>query len=153
MTVVGKPRNYDKRFLFAVEIDGLEISWFESCSDLEAELGLIEQREGGSIIAADESLGLAKFPAITLAVGATDNREMYDWWELCLNAAANTGAPDADCRKNVSIVQKDRDGSEKGRYDLFEVLMTKFKAGAWDAKAEENVIQECVLKPRYWLKG
>lgn len=150
MTVTGTPRNYDKKFLFTFEIDGLDIAWFESISGLEGEIGVIEQHEGGAINTADKSLGKVKFTNLTLMVGATDNRDLYDWWLLCIDAAADTGEVDAAYKKNCSLVQKDRDGSEKRRWNIFEAFPCKFKAGDWDAKAEENVIQEMGLAYRYF---
>lgn len=150
MPVTGTPRNYDKKFLFAVEIDGLDVAWFESVSGLESEVGVVEQHEGGDPNVADQSPGKVKFSAVTLTLGATDNHELYDWYLLVIDAEAGTGVVDAEYKKNVSIVQKDRDGSEKRRWDLFECWPSKFKAGEWDAKAEENVMQEVTLTVKRW---
>lgn len=150
MGVVGQPRSYDKKFLFAVEIDGLEVAWFETCSSLEAEVGVVEQHEGGGINVADQSPGKVKFPAVTLGVGATDNTELYDWWLQVVDAEADTGEPDDDYKKQAAIVQKDRDGSEKRRFTLYKAWPSKYKAGEWDAKAEENVIEEITLTYLYF---
>lgn len=145
MAVQGTPRNYDKKFLFGIEIDGLEVGWFESCSSLEAEIGVVEQHEGGTINVADQSPGKLKFSAVTLKIGATDNDDLYQWWLQVIDAAANSGEPDDGYKKNVSIVQKDRDGSEKRRHNLYEAWPSKFVFGEWDAKAEENVMEEVTL--------
>lgn len=150
MPVTGTPRSYDKKFMFTVEIDGLAIAWFESVSGLESEVGVVEQHEGGSINVADQSPGKVKFSPVTLMVGATDNRELYDWYLLVIDAAANSGEPDDSYKKTVSIVQKDRNGTEKKRWNLFEAWPSKFKAGEWDAKAEENVMQEVTLTIKRW---
>jgi phage tail-like protein len=145
MGVVGKPRSYHKKFLFSVEIDDCEVAWFESCSAIEAELGVVEQREGGKIVVADQSPGLLKTTPVTLTVGATDNRELWDWWEQIIDAAADSGEPDDSYKRNVAIVQRDRDGSEKRRYNLPKAWISKFKAAEWDAKAEENTMQEVTI--------
>lgn len=150
MAVIGTPRNYDKRFLFAVEIDGLEVAWFTSVSALEAEIGVVEQHEGGQLTTADKSLGKVKFSDVTLAIGATKNRELYDWWLQVVDVAANSGLVDADYKKNLAIVQKDRDGTTKRRWNLYDAFPMKFKAGEWDANAEENVVQEMTLAYRYF---
>jgi phage tail-like protein len=153
MPVTGTPRNYDKKFMFTVEIDGLTVAWFEAVSGLEAEIGVVEQHEGGSINVADQSPGKVKFPAFTLSIGVTDNRELYDWWLQVYDAAANSGQPDNAYKKNISIVQKDRDGSTKRKWDCFECWPSKFKAGEWDAKAEENVMQEITITYKYFELG
>jgi phage tail-like protein len=150
MAVVGTPRNYDKRFLFAVEIDGLEVAWFTTVGSLEAEITVIEQHEGGVLTAADKSLGKVKFPDITCTIGATNNRELYDWWLQVVDVAANSGLVDAAYKKNIAIVQKDRDGTTKRRWNLYDAFPMKFKAGEWDASAEENVMQEVTFAYRYF---
>jgi phage tail-like protein len=150
MPVTGTPRNYDKKFLFTVEIDGLDVAWFESVSGLESEIGVVDQHEGGDPNVADQSPGKVKFNQVTCTIGATANRELWDWWELVIDAEAGTGAVDNEYKKNISIVQKDRDGSEKKRWNLYECWPCKFKAGEWDAKAEENVMQEVTFVVKRW---
>ncbi len=145
MTVTGSPRRYAKKFLFALEIDGLEVAWFATCSELSAEIGVVEQHEGGNINVADQSPGKVKYTPVTLGVGATDNRELYDWWLQVVDAAANTGEPDDAYKKNVAIVQKDRDGTEKWRWNLSKAWISKYVAGEWDASAEENVMEMVTL--------
>jgi phage tail-like protein len=151
MTVQGNPRNYDKRFLFSVEIDDIDVAWFSSISGLEAEIGVVEQHEGGGINVADESPGKVKFSELTLGVGSTDNRQMYDWWLQVVDASGGdngSGLPDDQYKKNIAIVQRDRDGTTKRRWNLFQAWPKKFKAGEWDATAEENVMQEVVIRYR-----
>jgi phage tail-like protein len=153
MGTVGKPRSYNKKFLFSVEIDGSDVSWFESCSAIEAEVAVIEQHEGGSIVVANQSPGKMKTTPVTLKIGATDNNDLYDWWMLVIDAESNSGAVDDQYKKNVAIVQRDRDGSELKRYTLFNAWPSKFVAAEYDAKADENVIQEITLVyPRFKLK-
>lgn len=150
MAVTGNPRRYDKKFLWAVEIAGLEVAWFETCSELSSEIGVVEQHEAGVINVADQSPGKVKFPPITLTIGATDNTELYDWYIQVIDAAANSGEPDDDYKKNVSLVQKERDGTNKKRFNLFEAWPNKYVAGDWDAKAEENVIEQVELTYKRW---
>ena len=145
MSVIGQPRSYHKQFLFTVEIDGLDVGWFEKCSEIVGEVGVVEQHEGGNINVADQSPGKVKFPAVTLTIGATDNNELYNWWLQVIDAAANSGGPDETYKKNVAIVQRDRDGTERRRHNLVKAWPSKFKYGEWDAKAEENVMEEITL--------
>lgn len=143
MPVVGKQRSYHKKFAFAVEIDGLEIAWFNSISSLEGEVDIVEQREGGSILVADQSPGLLKHPPLSLKVGSTDNDELYNWWLQVADAEANGGEPDEQYKRNISIVEKERDGiTVLRRWDLFQCWPNKFVAGEWDAGASENLMQE-----------
>jgi phage tail-like protein len=152
MAVDGQPRNYDKAFLFSVEIDGIDVAWFESCSELSREFGVVEAHEGGTIGTADESPGKLKTPAVTLSVGATDNDQLYEWSEQVGDAVGEAGEIDDGYKKSVDIVQRDRDKSEKKRYRLTKAWPSKFVAGAWDAKQEQNVVQQVTLTYHRWSK-
>ncbi|MES2964359.1 MAG: phage tail protein [Bdellovibrionota bacterium] len=68
----GSSKPYYKKFKFVVEIDGIARSAFQKCSQLEAEIAIIEQWEGGALTA-DKSLGRVKFSNVTLERGATDD--------------------------------------------------------------------------------
>ena len=149
----GEPRKYHQAAMFAVEIAGVEISWFETCSEIGDESGVIEQREGGLQIPAEKQPGLANWPNVTLGNGVTDNTEMYDWRRQVVAASGETGEPDEEYKKNVAIVQKRRDGTELGRWNLFNAWPRMHKRGPWDAKAEEftKEISELVIKRAEWV--
>jgi phage tail-like protein len=144
-TVQGHPRRYDKKFLFAIEIAGLQVSWFFKISALENESTVIEQYEGGNHNVADQSPGRVKFTPVTLSVGATDNIELYNWRQQVIDTTADSGQPDAEYKRNVAVLVLDRNGKEKRRYNLFEAWPSKYFAGEFDAGAEENVIEEMTL--------
>lgn len=151
MSVVGEPKNYDQKWNFAVEIDNIEVAWFQSISGLEFEIGVIEQAEGGNILAAaSQDAGKIKFSPITLMNGVTNNRDLLDWALEGADASANAGLPKEGYKRTAAIVQKDRDGSEKRRYNLFKAWISKYKAGEWDAKADENVIEETTITYLYF---
>jgi len=150
MTVTGEPRRYDKKFLYSIEIAGLTVAHFQSCSELSFEVGVVEQHEAGLINVADQSPGKVKFPPIDLAIGATNDRELHDWAIQVIDAAANTGEPDDEYKKTMAIVQRERDGSEKKRYNLFKAWPFKYVAGDWDATAEENVIESMSITFIRW---
>ena len=145
MTVQGKPRRYDKKFLFAIEISGLEVAHFETMSELSVEVGVVDQHEGGKANVADQSPGKVKFNTVTLTIGSTDNEELYNWFLQVIDAAANSGEVDEDYKRTLNLVQKDRNGIEKRRFKLFKAWPMKYIAGEWDAKAEENVIESVEL--------
>lgn len=144
--VIGEPRNYDQKWNFRVEIAGLTIAHFDSVKGLEFEAGVIEQNEGGTARVADKSPGKIKYSPVVLTTGATSNRELFDWWELVYNAASNKGAVGNSYKKNVTILQLDRDQTVKKRWTLSNAWPSKFVAGEWDAKADENTMQEMTLQ-------
>jgi len=149
--VVGNPRKYDKKFLYAVEIEGLEVAWFESCSKISASVEVVDQHEAGEMTVADQSPGIMKVERVTLKIGSTDNDELYNWWLLVIDAANNSGEPDDDYKKEVAIITKDRNKKEKKRHLLRKAWPCRFDAAdGYDAKASENVMEEIELVYKFF---
>lgn len=150
MATIGTVRSFHKKFKFVVEIDGIQSNvtgggtGFQKCSELSVEVAKVEYSEGGSLIP-DKSPGRLTFADVTLERGATSSQEMYDWFKSVADAASNKGLLDANYKRQVDIVQQDRDGSTLRRWRLYNAWPMKFVAGDWDNEADENVIEQVVL--------
>lgn len=147
MAVVGKPRVFHKKFAFVIEIDGVASAAFTKCSALEAEIGKVEQREGGKLIP-DKSPGLVNVSDVTLERGvAQGDSDLYNWWldVVRMSAAGGTGLPTPGYKRQVDLLQLDRDGTVIKRWILNGAWPTKITVGEWDNDAEENVMESCVL--------
>ena len=144
MAVIGTPRTFHKKFKFIVEIDGVASAGFQKCSELSVEVANIEYHEGGTLIP-NKSPGRLKFADVNLERGATKDHDLFDWMEEVADAAANAGLVEPAFKRNLDIVQQDRDGSTLRRWSLSGVWPTKFVAGAWDNEADENVIESVTL--------
>lgn len=144
----GTPRSYHKKFKFLVEIDGVASARFAKCSALEGEIAKIEHHEGGDIIA-DKSPGRLSFSDITLERGATDDHDLWDWFNSTANGGKNAGLVAPTYERTVDIVQLDLDGSERRRWTLYRAWPTKFVAGEWDNGADENTMETVTLTFKY----
>jgi phage tail-like protein len=144
MPIIGTPRTFHKKFKFIVEIDDIASAGFQKCSELSFEVANIEYHEGGSLIP-NKSPGRLKFADVTLERGATKDHDLFDWMEQVADAAANAGLVEPKFKRNVDIVQQDRDGSTLRRWSLAGAWPVKFVAGAWDNEADENVIESVTL--------
>lgn len=143
--IIGSPRNFHKKFKFVVEVDvGVSRSAFQKCSELSAEIAKIEYSEGGTLYP-DKSPGRLSFSDITLERGASLDRDLYDWFIEVCDAAAGGGVVEPGFKRNLDIVQLDRDGTELRRWRLTGAWPTKFVAGDWDNEADENVIESFTL--------
>jgi len=149
--VFGKARSFHKKFKFVVDIDGFEetvpntgAAGFQKCSELSYEVAKIEYFEGGRLIP-DKSPGRVTYSDVTLERGATRSQEMYDWARDVANAAANSGQIDPQYKRNVDIIQQDRDGTSLRKWTLVNAWPTKFTAGEWDNDADENNIEMITL--------
>jgi phage tail-like protein len=148
MAIVGKPRTYHKKFLFTVEIAGVDSARFQSAGPIEAEVAVVEQWEGGALTA-DTSPGRMKSASVTLKRGATSSLDLWKWWKQVANIAANDGVIDDQYKRTIDLVQLDRDGSELRRWTLHDAWPSKFGAGDWDNTADANNIESVVLQYRY----
>jgi phage tail-like protein len=144
MAVIGTPRSFHKRFKFLVEVDQFASAGFQKCSELSVEVANIEYHEGGALIP-NKSPGRLKFADVTLERGATQDPDLFDWLTQVADASANTGLNEPEFKRNLDIVQQDRDGSTLRRWSLTGAWPVKFVAGAWDNEADENVIESVTL--------
>jgi hypothetical protein len=117
MAVIGNPRTFHKKFKFIVEIDGVAHAGFQKCSELSVEIANVQYSEGGSLIP-NKSPGRLTFADVTL---------------------------EPEFKRNLDIVQQDRDGSTLRRWSLTGAWPVKFVAGEWDNEADENVIESVTL--------
>jgi phage tail-like protein len=144
MPVIGTPRSFHKKFKFIVEIDGVASAGFQKCSELSVEVANVQYSEGGALIP-NKSPGRLTFADVTLERGATDDADLFDWMQEVADASANAGLNEPEFKRNLDIVQQDRDGSELRRWRLNGAWPVKFVAGDWDNEADENVIESVTL--------
>lgn len=136
MPVQGEARRYDEQAMFALEIDLIEIAYFESCSEFEEEAGLVEQREGGNKNVASKTDGIRNLTPITCIRGATNDRSLYDWW-----VAIKANGSRAE-ERNISIAQLNPDGSVRSRINLKRAWIGRYKRGGWDATSDDTTKEE-----------
>lgn len=147
--ITGTPRSFHKKFKFIVEIDGVESAGFQKCSELSVEVAKVEYSEGGAVIP-DKSPGRLTYSDITLERGATSDYDLWSWFVEVLDATAMVGSVEPIYKRNLDVVQLDRDGSELRRWRVVGAWPTKFKAGDWDNEADEVVIEVLTLSIDYF---
>ena len=134
MAVIGTPRTFHKRFKFIVEIDDIASAGFQKCSELSVEVANVQYYEGGTLIP-NKSPGRLTFADVTLERGATSDRDLFDWLTQVADASANAGLNEPEFKRNLDIIQQDRDGSTLRRWRLSGAWPVKFVAGEWDNEA------------------
>ncbi len=144
MAIIGSPRSFHKRFKWVAEVDGLGSSAFAKCSELSVEAAKVEYFEGGALIP-NKSPGRLTFSDVTLERGATQDRDLFDWFEDVADAASGRGLVDPFYKREVDIVQQDRDGTTLRRWSLSRAWPVKFVAGEWDNGSDEVVIESVTL--------
>ena len=144
MAVIGTPRTFHKKFKYVVEIDGFTYAGFQKCSELSVEVANVQYFEGGSLIP-NKSPGRLTFADVTLERGATRDHDLFDWFQDVAITSSGLGLPDVVYKRNLDIVQQDRDGVTLRRWTLVRAWPVKFVAGEWDNESDENVIESVTL--------
>lgn len=151
--VIGTPRSYYDKFKFLVEVSGFKYAGFMSCSEISAELATIEHYEGGVLIP-NKSPGRLTYADITLERGATDDLELFYWFEQAAKASAGTGGtglPDNQYKRNVEVIQLNRDDTVRQRWSVKNAWPKKFVAAdSFDNSTDEKVITSLVLAYDYF---
>ena len=115
-------------FHFVVEIDGTTITGFTEVSGLEAEVEVVEYREG-----ADPSprkvAGLQKYSNITLKRGVTGDLSLWNWMQSILS-----GKPD---RRNMSIILLNESRNPVARWNVVRAWPAKYQVPSLSASANE----------------
>ena len=105
----------------------------------------VQYFEGGSLIP-NKSPGRLTFADVTLERGATSDRgPLRLVSEVAATPRATAGLIEPDYKRNLDIVQQDRDGTTLRRWSLTGAWPVKFVAGEWDNDADENVIESVTL--------
>ena len=148
MAINGTPRTYYHKWKFIIEIEGIAWAGFKTCSAIEMEAATVAISEGGSVIPR-KSPGRITVSKVTLERGATADNDLYSWWLEVANVAANGGEPDDAYKRDVDIVQQDRNGDELQRWRLFRAWPTKYMAGDFDNESDEFRIESVELDLDY----
>jgi phage tail-like protein len=114
------------KYLFTVEIDGIETARFQKCEGLEAETYVYEVEEGG--LGTHKFSGRTRYPNIILEKGISDNDELFNWYKQTLLEDRTIE------RKNGSIVLKDIKNNEIKRWNFFRALPCRWIGPRLDAR-------------------
>jgi phage tail-like protein len=121
-------------FNFTVEIEGIASAQFAEVTVPEAEIAVIEYREGG-----DPSSGTRKLPGrvrygnVVLKRGVSDDLALFEWFRA-------TAVGDFQPR-SVSIVLLDASRQPVIRWNVSEAWPTKYDVSDLNAKNNEVVIE------------
>ena len=141
MGVQGEARRHDEQAMFVLEIDSIEVAFFETVSEFADESGVIIGREGGNKDEASKTDGIRSLTPITcVRNGVIQNTDLWDWRQ----EVKRVGSREAE--RNASIVQLNPNGSEKGRMNLQRAWPSAYSRGPFDANADEYVKETIVLQ-------
>jgi phage tail-like protein len=128
-------------YLFAIEIDSIEIAQFAEVSGLASEVDVIELKENtrdGKLVI-HKSPGAIKPPTLTLKRAKNSSKALWDWHEAMVQGKVS------ESRKNGSVILKSYDGTEVCRYNFTNAWISKISTGTLKAGANEVLMEEASL--------
>jgi phage tail-like protein len=128
-------------FAFVLEIDGVELASFRKVSGVEAETETIEYKEAtkdGKMIIRKVP-GAMKWSDITLERRVDSSTALWDW-----RKQVEEGDVDS-ARRNGSIVIKDSQQNEVGRWDFDQGWPSKWTGAELDAGGNEVATEKIVI--------
>jgi phage tail-like protein len=128
-------------YLFAIEIDSIEIAQFAEISGLASEMDVVELKENtidGKLVI-HKAPGAMKPPTITLKRAKNSSKALWDWHQAMLEGKVS------EARKNGSVILKSYDGTEVCRYNFTNAWVSKISTGTLKAGANEVLMEEASL--------
>jgi phage tail-like protein len=122
---------------FLVEIDGITRAAFHEASGIDSAIDVIEHREGGQNTTTMKLPGLTKYSNLVLKWGATDDHQLHDWHQQCVNGNVT--------RKNGSVVLLDRQGNEVERWNFTNAWPSKWTGPSFTAEGNDVAIETLEL--------
>jgi phage tail-like protein len=150
--VMGEARTIHQKFNFIIQIDGVDNAAFQDMSELSAEWTETQYYAGGAVIP-DTQPARLNVAEVTLQWGATTgDGDIYNWWSESASAVTGGGTPSPYYKRNLDVVQLDKDGGELRRWTLYNAWIKKYVAGAWDNTSDDANLESITLRFDYFEK-
>jgi len=104
-------RAYPSLF-FSVEIDGITLGVFLSCSGLKSETEVVEVYEGGDNVSPRKLPGTTRYGNVVLKQCVTSDPALWQWRQQVIDGKIG------DARKNGSVVLLDHSKAEQRRWNF-----------------------------------
>ncbi len=119
---------------FGVELDGVQMAYFQSVSGFSNETELIEDKvvtdKGQTVVR--KTPGQLTWGPITLSRGLTTDMELWNWRKSVIDGDT------AGMRRNGSIIMYNHEGEEVSRYNFSDAWPSKWTGPA--AKADDTSV-------------
>jgi phage tail-like protein len=149
-TVIGEARTIHQKFNFLVQIDGITHAAFQDMSELSAEWTETQYYEGGAVIPDSQPARLTVAETTLQRGAATGDNELYNWWQETASAVTGGGSPSPNFKRNLDVIQLDKDGAELRRWTLYNAWIKKYVAGAWDNTSDDANLEAITLRFDYF---
>lgn len=123
-------------FIFALEIDGIEIAQFQECTGLKSHTEVFELQEGGMNHAVHKLPGQSRWDNIQLRYGVTNDISLIKWRGEILQDDFGEGS-----RRNGSIVLKNNSMEVVRRYNFVGAWPVAWEGPSLSSSGSELAIE------------
>lgn len=133
---VGNVADPEGNFIFALEIDGIEVAQFLECSGLKSTTEIFELQEGGMNHRVHKLPGQSRWENLQLRYGVTGDVSLLKWRNEILNDEFN-----ASKRRKGSIVVKNNQMEVVRRYNFVDAWPVSWEGPSLSATGAELAIE------------
>ena len=123
-------------YVFALEIDGIEVAQFLECSGLKSTTEVFELQEGGMNYRVHKLPGQTRWDNITLRFGVTNDVSLLQWRDEILQDEFGSSS-----RRNGSIVLKNNQMETVRRYNFVGAWPVSWEGPSFSASGSELAIE------------
>jgi phage tail-like protein len=123
-------------YIFALEIDGIEVAQFLECSGLKTTTDVFELQEGGMNHRVHKLPGQSRWDNIVLRYGVTSDISLLEWRDMVLQDDFGE-----DCRKTGSIILKNNQMEAVRRYNFDAAWPVSWEGPSLSASGGELAIE------------
>jgi len=137
---VGNVADPEGNFIFALEIDGIEVAQFLECSGLKSTTEIFELQEGGMNHRVHKLPGQSRWENLQLRYGVTGDVSLLKWRNEILNDEFNSSK-----RRKGSIVVKNNQMEVVRRYNFVDAWPVSWEGPSLSATGAELAIESIEL--------
>lgn len=127
-------------FIFALEIDGIEVAQFQECSGLKSSTTVYELEEGGMNHRVHKLPGQSRWENVVLRYGVTNDVSLMSWRGEILNDEFGK-----ESRRNGSIVVKNNQMETVRRYSFVDAWPVSWEGPSFSSAGAELAIEAIEL--------
>lgn len=127
-------------YVFALEIDGIEVAQFLECSGLKTSTTVFELEEGGMNHRVHKLPGQSRWENIVLRYGVTNDISLMSWRGEVLSDEFGAGS-----RRNGSVVVKNNQMEVVRRYNFVDGWPVSWEGPSFSAQGAELAIESIEL--------
>lgn len=141
----------NKVFRYHIEVDSFARFGFSKMTGLSAKTEVVKYREGGMNATPQKSPGQTDFPDITFERGQVlsagmGSLDILNWYTQVFNVSAATAASSTTFRRDIDVVQFNKEGDEVLRWRMEECWPSDVKPFPdLDALSSNNVIESMTI--------